>query len=53
MPQHREVDPKDLGVSPDDEAIQESLKQMKSPAPPPEPKSDESDGDDERDEDEE
>lgn len=27
MPQHREVDPKNLGISPEDEAIQEFVDQ--------------------------
>lgn len=32
MPQHREVDPKNLGISPEDEAIQEFVDQA-VPAP--------------------
>lgn len=52
MPQHQQVDPKDLGISPDDEAIQESLKQVPR-SNPPEPDSDGGDGDDERDDDQE
>ncbi len=33
MPQHREVDPKNLGVSPEDEAIQDFVDQAIQPSP--------------------
>lgn len=47
MPQHREVDPKNLGISPEDEAIQEFVDQA---GPAPDKKNDPQEGGEDSDE---